>query len=94
MQIADLVAVLSQVLIQFHFLSVRGKEEGGGSTYQDILTTCFWGIFDVKPDEELGQFAIEGFVHFVEDKIEEIEAGYERRWEIYVTGDGEVDVVF
>lgn len=42
----------------------------------------------------LGQFTIEGFVHFVEDKIEEIEAGNERRWEIDVTSDGEVDIVF
>ena len=42
----------------------------------------------------LGQFAIEGFVHFVEDEIEKVEAGDERRWEIDVASDGEVDVVF
>ena len=42
----------------------------------------------------LGQFAIEGFVHFVEDEIEEVEAGNERRREIDVARDGQVDVVF
>ena len=42
----------------------------------------------------LGQFTIEGFVHFVEDEIEKVEAGNERRWEIDVASDGEVDVVF
>jgi hypothetical protein len=39
-------------------------------TYQDIFAACFWVIFDVEPDEVLRQFAIEGFVHFVEDEIE------------------------
>jgi hypothetical protein len=42
----------------------------------------------------LGQFAIECFVHFVEDEVEEVEAGDERRWEIDVASDGQVDVVF
>jgi hypothetical protein len=42
----------------------------------------------------LGQSAIEGFVHFVEDEIEKVEAGDERRREIDVAGDGQVDVVF
>jgi hypothetical protein len=63
-------------------------------TYQDIFTTCFGIVFDVEPDEVLGQFAIECFVHFVEDEVEEVEAGDECRWEIDVASDGQVDVVF
>lgn len=42
----------------------------------------------------LGQFAIEGLVDFVEDEVEKVEAGDERRWEVDVAGDGQVDVVF
>jgi hypothetical protein len=42
----------------------------------------------------LSQFAIEGFIHFVEDEVEKVEAGNERRWEIDVASDGQVDVVF
>lgn len=42
----------------------------------------------------LGQLAIERFVDFVEDEVEKVEAGDERRWEIDVAGDGQVHVVF
>jgi hypothetical protein len=73
---------------------VDGGGLGGGWTYQDIFAACFWVIFDVKRDEVLGQFAIERFIHFVEDEIKKVEAGNESRREIDVAGDGEVDVVF
>jgi hypothetical protein len=48
---------------------------------------CFNLIFDVEPNEVLGQFAIEGFIHFVEDEVEKVEAGNERRWEIDIVSD-------
>ena len=63
-------------------------------TYQDIFAACFGIVFDVEPNEVLGEFAIEGFVDFVEDEVEKVEAGDERRWEVDVAGDGQVDVVF
>ena len=70
---------------------------GGGAarrTYQDVLASSFGGVFDVEPDEVLGQFPVEGLVHLVEDEVKEVKAGNERWWEIDVAGHGEVDVVF
>ena len=64
------------------------------STYQDILAAGFGVVFDVERDEVLGEFPVEGLVHFVEDEVEEVEAGDERRREIDVAGDGQVHVVF
>ena len=73
-----------------YFVGARGSVH----TYQDIFAACFGIVFDVEPDEVLGQFAIEGFVDFVEDEVEKVEAGDERRWEVDVARDGQVDVVF
>jgi hypothetical protein len=66
----------------------------GGCTYQDVFAACFGVVFDVEPDEVLRQFTVEGLVHFVEDEVEEVEAGDERRWEIDVARHGQVHVVF
>jgi hypothetical protein len=66
----------------------------GASTYQDVLAAGFGVVFDVERDEVLGEFPVEGLVHFVEDEVEEVEAGDERRREIDVAGDGQVHVVF
>jgi hypothetical protein len=37
-------------------------------------------VFDVELDEVLGEFSVKGLVYFVEDEVEEVEAGDERRW--------------
>jgi hypothetical protein len=42
----------------------------------------------------LGRFPVEGLVHLVEDDVEEVEMGDERRWEIDVASHGQVRVVF
>jgi hypothetical protein len=95
MQIADPVAVVTQVFVIsfqcFYFFRIN---KGGARTYQDIFAARFGIVFDVESDEVLGEFAVERFVHFVEDEVEKVKAGDERRWEIDVAGDGQVDVVF
>ena len=63
-------------------------------TYQDIFAPRVGVIFDVECDEMLGEPTVESLVDLVEDEIEEIEAGNERRWEVDVTRNGEIDVVF
>ena len=62
-------------------------------TYQDILAASFGVVFDVERDEVLGEFPVERLVHFVEDEVEEVEAGDERRREIDVASDRQVHVV-
>jgi hypothetical protein len=57
------------------------------SDWMSSCEACFNLIFDVEPNEVLGQFAIEGFIHFVEDEVEKVEAGNERRWEIDIASD-------
>jgi hypothetical protein len=42
----------------------------------------------------LGEFPVEGLVYFIEDEVEEVEAGDERRWKIDVASHGQVHVVF
>ena len=42
----------------------------------------------------LGRFPVEGLVHLVEDDVEEVEMGDERRWEINVASHGQVHIVF
>ena len=67
---------------------------GEGGTNQDILSAGFGVVFDVERDEVLGEFPVEGLVYFVKDKVEEVEAGDERRGEIDVARDRQVHVVF
>lgn len=62
-------------------------------TYQNILAPCFGVVLDVETDEVLGESTVEGLVHFVEDEVEEVEAGDERRWEVDVARHRQVDVV-
>ena len=62
-------------------------------TYQNVFAACFGVVLDVEVDEVLGEFTVEGLVHFVEDEVEEVEAGDERRREVDVARHGEVDVV-
>ncbi len=66
----------------------------GRGTYQDILATGFGVVFDVERDEVLSELPVECLVHFIEDEVKKVEAGDERRWEIDVASDREVDVVF
>ena len=41
----------------------------------------------------LSELAVDGLVHLVEDEVEEVEAGDERRGQIDVAGDGQIHVV-
>ena len=51
------------------------------------LAAGFGVVFDVETDKVLGEFP-------VEDEVEEVEAGDERRWEIDVASHGQVHVIF
>ena len=50
-------------------------------THQDIFAPRVGVVFDVESDEVLGESTVQGLVHFVEDEVEEVEAGNERRWD-------------
>ena len=57
------------------------------NTYQNVFSAGLWVIFDVERDEELSESAVDGLVHFVEDKVKQVKAGDERRRKIDVAGD-------
>ena len=73
--------------------AVSGVVDVESRTHQNILATCFGVVLDVERDEVLGESTVEGLVHFVEDEVEEVEAGDERRREVDVARHWEVDVV-
>ena len=64
-----------------------------GSTNQDILSAVS-AVFNVELDDVLSKFPVKGLVYFIEDEVEEVEAGDARRWEINGASYRQVHVVF
>lgn len=64
------------------------------SSYQNVFDISSWCIFKIQCHKVLSELAVHPLVHLVKDKIEEIESGNERRWQVYVSRNGQFDIIF